>query len=210
MSHPAYPARSAEHGNVTSPEAVGRFHAFWRGDPMPQFPSWPELSLAPSDDARELSAMLGLAVPTIQDRLRHGHRPWLAIIGNTPVGWGWCATAELHIGELGLTRQVPTGNRYLWDFCTLPEWRGRGIYPRLLRAIVAGERAAKRFWVGHDMPNIASARGIAKAGFGEVGILYRQADGDFVLVPCCSRTRAEAASRLFAVMLGSDLPSAAV
>lgn len=34
---------------------------------------------------------------------------------------------------------VPQADRYLWNFVTLPTYRGRGIYPRLLDAIVDAE-----------------------------------------------------------------------
>jgi hypothetical protein len=123
-----------------------------------------------------------------------------------PVAWGWCATSDLSIGELGLSCSLPPGNRYLWDFVTLPSWRGRRIYPWLLQTIIASEPDAERFWLGHDMPNVASARGITKAGFQEVGVLYRRPDGEFVLVPSGSWDRAEAAASLFGVSLSGGEP----
>jgi GNAT superfamily N-acetyltransferase len=85
------------------------------------------------------------------------------------------------IGELGIKLQLASGERYLWDFVTLPDFRGQGIYAGMLQAILATEADAQRFWIGHDFGNVASARGILKAGFQPVNALYREADGRFVL-----------------------------
>jgi GNAT superfamily N-acetyltransferase len=45
----------------------------------------------------------------------------------------------MHAGQLaslGAAFALPERERYLWNFVTLPAHRGRGIYPRLLAAIV--------------------------------------------------------------------------
>ena len=182
-------------------EPVGRFHTWWLGDPLPVFAPWPALAMEPTDDVQEITRVTGIDALEVRRRMRRRHQPWLARIGGEPVGWGWCASAEAAIGELGIVRPLPGGNRYLWDFVTIPAWRGRGIYPRLLHAIVAGAPDAERFWLGHDLGNIASARGIAKAGFQEVGLLYRHPNHAFVLVPSGLPERAAAAVELFAVGL---------
>ena len=67
-----------------------------------------------------------------------------------------------------------------------------------------GEPEVERFWVGHDLDNISSERGIARAGFGEVGLLYR-GDSEFALVPAGPRERAVAASTLFAVPIAATI-----
>jgi hypothetical protein len=70
------------------------------------------------------------------------------------------------IGEVGANFSVPHGERYLWNFVTLPTHRGLGIYPRLLREIVNAEsREAERFWIAYAPENHASGSGITKAGF---------------------------------------------
>ena len=75
---------------------------------------------------------------------------------------------------------------------TLPPWRGHDVYPALLQAILVEEEAT-RFWIGHDRDNEASARGIAKAGFREVGTAHRRPDGQLLFVPSASAERAAAA-----------------
>ena len=101
-------------------------------DPLPALPDLSGLSIFPSEDARTVAQLLAIDVRDIEERMSRGHRPWLAQISDTTVGWGWSAAEELSIGELGISRPIPPGNRYLWDFFTPPPWRGRGIYPRLL------------------------------------------------------------------------------
>ncbi len=183
---------------------VGRFHAWWRGDPLPALPPFPDLAIAPIADARLASELIDLPAPEIHDRMRLGHQPWLARVSAEPVAWGWSATRQFAIGELGITRSLPPHTRYLWDFVTRPEQRGRGIYPRLLLAMSLGEPGVERFWVGHDLDNVSSERGIARAGFGEVGVLYR-GDSGFALVPFGPRERAVAASALFGVPIAATI-----
>ena len=177
---------------------VGRFHCWWRGDPLPALPQLAGLSIEPTSDRALMARLMGVEEDEAAARVLRGHQPWLARVGVEPVGWGWCACSELDIGELGLSRLLPPRNRYLWDFVTVPPWRGRRIYPRLLQVIVTGSQDADRFWIGHDQPNVASARGIARAGFAEVGVLFVSDAGDFELVPAAS-PRIAAASALFGI-----------
>jgi GNAT superfamily N-acetyltransferase len=178
---------------------VGRFHAWWRSDPLPALPAIPGLRTEPIADAWRAADLIPLPATEIGERMRQGHQLWLARVFSEPVAWGWNATRRFAIGELSIARALPPRTRYLWDFFTLPEWRGRGIYPRLLQAIVASEPDVEQFWVGHDLGNDASARGIAKAGFAEVGLLYRGETSGFALVPSGPRERAAEAATIFAV-----------
>jgi len=54
---------------------------------------------------------------------------------------------------------------------TLPEFRGRGIYPYAIRAIAreAGELGIRRLYMKTKTDNLASQRGIEKAGFERYG-----------------------------------------
>jgi hypothetical protein len=160
--------------------------------------------MEPTDDARRATDLLPLPAAEVEERMRLGHQLWLACVGGDLVAWGWNATRQFAIGELGIARALPPHTRYLWDFVTRPEQRGRGIYPRLLQAMILGEPGVERFWVGHDLDNISSERGIARAGFGQVGLLYR-GDNGFALVPTGPRERAIAASALFDVPLEATI-----
>ena len=100
---------------------------------------------------------------------------------------------------------LQAGSRYLWDFFTVPAWRGNAIYPRLLQAIIAHEAAAHRFWIGHDRSNIASAHGIAKAGFCEAGAVFRLPGGALAMTCSGHSDRAMAASDQFGIALVDHL-----
>ena len=186
-------------GSVAEALPVGRFHCWWRGDPLPALPHLHGLSIERADNRALMTRPMGVEEDEAVARDSRGHQLWLARVGREPVGWGWCATAELDIGELGIVRVLPERNRYLWDFVTVPSWRGRRIYPRLLQAIVTCSPDADRFWIGHDQPNFASARGIARAGFTEVGMLYASDERGFELMPTASLPRIADASALFGV-----------
>jgi hypothetical protein len=122
------------------------------------------------------------------------------------------ATLSASIGELALAFDLPAGDRYLWDFATLPEWRGRGIYPRLLRTIIDQEgEDGRRFWIIHAPENAASGSGIAKAGFTIVSDLSFLRDGGVgVAAVVAERSRAGAALLgvpLFEAVLGGAIVS---
>ena len=185
---------------ASAPALVGHFYAWWRGDPLPALPPVPGLTAAPSEDDRLVAGLMGTDEGAVRERRRRGHRPWLARIVDEPAGWGWVATGEAGIPELGVAFALPPGERYLWDFVTLPAWRGHGVYPALLRAILAQE-GATRFWIGHDRGNAASARGIAKAGFRDVGVAHRLPDGRLAFVPRAPADRAAAAAALLGLPL---------
>jgi GNAT superfamily N-acetyltransferase len=120
---------------------------------------------------RETSAlvMAGLQNRTEIDmgrRMWDEHRAYVASIDGEDVAFGWVAPYQAMIGEIDSAFLIPKGERYLWNFVTLPGHRGKGIYPRLLDAIVKAELAdAERFWVAYAPENYASGTGIEKAGF---------------------------------------------
>lgn len=181
---------------------VGPWYAHWPGDPLPALPPLPGLAVSPADDDRALATLAGLDTPTIAARRRAGKRPYLATLGGVPVAHGWSTGGAVEIGELGLTFALPPGNRYLWGFATAPPWRGRGIYPRLLQAILRLEGPAARTWIGHEPHNAASARGILKAGFRQVGTVFQAPTGGFLLVPTGPPARARAGAAILGAALG--------
>ncbi|BCL78152.1 GNAT family N-acetyltransferase [Ktedonobacteria bacterium brp13] len=117
--------------------------------------------------------MADLSLGEVHARFDNGHRCYLASVDNTPVAYGWVATQSGAIDEIGLHAfPILPESRYLWDFQTLPAWRGQGIYPQLLQHIVRQEQpSAQRLYIGYVSENEASQRGITKAGFLTVGAL---------------------------------------
>ncbi len=154
------------------PAPVGLFYAWWRGDALPDNLGSADLTIQLDPPAPDIQQLTGLSDAALAERREHGNRAVIGHIGGEAVASGWSCAGRVEIGELGLDFQLPPGNRYVWDFVTLPEWRGRGIYPALIRAFLDAETEVERFWVGHDLDNSASGRGIIKAGFRAVGEVY--------------------------------------
>jgi GNAT superfamily N-acetyltransferase len=174
---------------------------WWQGDPWPTLGTLDGFRAAASDDAVLLATLSGYDVHEAQRRLHSHHRPYVASIGTTPVAYGWVSLEGAAIGELGVQVTLPAGNRYLWDFAALPDWRNRGIYPRLLQAILQIERqTAEQFWIIHT-GNGASQAGIGKAGFRPVGELSFRRNGGAGLVPGGLHERASAGAALLGVPL---------
>lgn len=141
------------------------FATWWRRDSLPDLSPLSTFSAHPSTDIEEIAKLTKHSLQIITARLQAGNRPYLAFMGNIPVAYGWVATQEGSISDLQLYFAVPPENCYLYNFLTLPEWRGHGIYPRLLQAIIRQEEQIQRFWIGYLPDNNASGSGIQKAGF---------------------------------------------
>jgi GNAT superfamily N-acetyltransferase len=165
-------------GTDMSVHILGYGATWWRGDPLPTLPPLPGFRVVLPDDDLLLADLTHLAKTTIQQRRADGHQPYLAYLRQDPVAYGWVASEHAAIDELDLAFAVPAESRYLWDFLTLPDWRGRGFYPRLLQAIVRRERASvQRLWLAMTADNPAAHRAVVKAGFQVVEALVREPTG---------------------------------
>jgi hypothetical protein len=137
-----------------------------RDDRIPQLTPLPSLAVRREVDAEVMAALQGKSEAVMTRRFEAGHRAYVALWDGAPAAWGWVATRSAEIGELSSTFTIPSGERYLWNFVTSKEHRGKGIYPRLLDAIVRAESCeAGRFWIAYAPENHASGSGIRKAGF---------------------------------------------
>ena len=145
-----------------------------------------------------------LSEPEVVRRLADGHVAFLLRVGGQLAAYGWSASGPAHIGGLDLVFTVPPDERYLWDFVTLPAYRGRGLYPLLLQEIVRRQMPeAEWFWIGHAPDNRASARGILKAGFRPAGRVWRLRDGElaFIGAPEAGPEMAARATRVLGLRL---------
>ncbi len=141
-------------------------------DQQPSLAPIPGLTVRRVTDTALMASLQQRRVEEMDDRFGFGHRAYVAFIDEQPAAFGWLAISGARIGELGIAFDIPVGDGYLWNFVTLPAFRGKGIYPRLLDAIVSIEREeAQRFWVAYAPENKASGTGIAKAGFTEIAEL---------------------------------------
>lgn len=160
------------------------FATFWIEDTFTLIPSLPGFTAGPASDWDELAEINHISHAEVTDRLTNGHCPYVARMDSQPVGYGWLATSKVSIGELDINVELPPDDCYLWDFATLPDWQGRGLYPRLLQSILEQEiQNAKRFWIIHAPENLPSGAGMSKAGFEFVGQLSFTVDGKVGLAP---------------------------
>jgi hypothetical protein len=175
---------------------------WWRGDTVPSLSVLPGFRVEPSRDEHLIAQINRLSLDDVRQRLHTGHQPYLASVEQAPVGYGWVATQEASIGELGLHFAMPATERYLWDFATLPEWQGYGIYPRLLQHILMQQSSTvKRVWIIHAPENSPSGAGMTKAGLLPVGQLSFRSDGGVGLAPFESLERAQAGAALLGIPL---------
>jgi len=165
------------------------FATFWIEDAFTSIPALPGFTADPALDWYELAEINHLSHAEVINRRDAGHRPYVARIDGQPVAYGWLATSKISIGELSINVELPPDDRYLWDFATLPDWQGRGLYPRLLQSILAQEaQNAKRFWIIHAPENLPSGAGMSKAGFEFVGQLSFTLNGEVGLAPYSDST----------------------
>ncbi|HMQ31674.1 MAG TPA: hypothetical protein PKD53_13175, partial [Chloroflexaceae bacterium] len=105
-------------------------------------------------------------------------------LGEAPVAYGGVATRRPGIEEVDIDSRLPDRRYALWDFSTLPAWRGRGVYPRLLQAILRREAPrADWFEISHELGNDASRRGILRAGFHLSNQIVLTEEGQVRLAP---------------------------
>lgn len=182
---------------------------WWVNDPLPALPALPDFVARLASNDVELAALNQISVIDVRSRRTGGHQAYIGYLQGLPVTYGWVATRTASIGELDLAFALPPGDRYLWDFATLPEWQGRGLYPRLLQAIAVSEAAiaaseagvAQRLWIIHAPENLPSGAGMHKAGFESVGQLSFRAEGGVGLAPTGLAARAQAGATLLGVSL---------
>lgn len=173
---------------------------WWTSDPLMDLTALSNFQVRLAADDAQLATINRISMAEVAQRRRDGHLPYVGYMDETAVTYGWVATRQAAIGELDLVFSIDAESRYLWDFATLPEWQGRGLYPRLLQGIVQAE-PAERFWILHAPENLPSGAGMQKAGFQAVGQLSFQRDNRLGLIPFGNAERA----RIGAALLGVEL-----
>jgi hypothetical protein len=177
---------------------------WWYQDARPKLPPIHGLEVRPLEDNLMLAALAGLTPDEVAQRRAGGHRPYVGYLTGLPIAYGWVASRRASIGELNLEFGLPAGSRYLWDFATLPAFRGLGVYPHMLNAIVERESPpATRLWIIHAPENLPSGLGIARAGFEVVAELSFDADRRPALAVAGNPDRAAAGAALLGLPLAA-------
>jgi ribosomal protein S18 acetylase RimI-like enzyme len=130
----------------------------------------PGIHFAPlaSNQEDHLARVMGHDRGEVQRRLRRGG---IAVLALTPAGliagYGWLSFDAIRIYELHLETPIPPGHGYIWDCLTLPEYRGRHIFPGLLRFMLGllRQRGIVQAWGLVAPGNTASLHSFDTAGF---------------------------------------------
>ena len=119
------------------------------------------------------SATSFITLSEITKRLDAGRQCYVAWVDGQIAAYGWVSFIEEDIGELNLRIKLVSGEAYIWDCVTLPAFREKLLYSALLIYILNELRSHNtcRVWIGADFDNIASQKGIARAGFHHIGDL---------------------------------------
>ena len=133
---------------------------------IPELAPLAYFSARPSTNVSLLARLVQITEAEVQKRIHAGSIAYVAYIDQVPTGYGWVASKIGEVIEINIHFDLPPRNSYLWDFATLPDWRGEGIYPHLLQSIVRQEsQNFDRHWILYAPFNLASRAGIHKAGF---------------------------------------------
>lgn len=117
-----------------------------------------------------LADVMNTSPAEIAQRFASGRRCTAAWVDGQLAAYGWVSYEQEFIGELRLSLRLQPGEAYIWDCATRPVWRRHHLYSALL-GVMLGElrrESIRRVWIGADLDNEASQRGIARAGFHHV------------------------------------------
>jgi ribosomal protein S18 acetylase RimI-like enzyme len=104
-----------------------------------------------------------------QARLQRGESFWTAQHHEHIVAYCWTTSDPVEIGEVHRVISPRGDEIYLYDAFTFPEYRGQNLYPALLQRILEHSRqqGLRRALIFVLSDNVASIRGVQKAGFRE-------------------------------------------
>ena len=105
-----------------------------------------------------------------QDRFDRGELVWTAHNdANKIMSYCWVTRQAVEIGEIGRAIHPRADEIYLYDAFTFADYRGQNLYPAVLRRILEHSREAglQRALIFVMSDNVASIRGVRKAGFRE-------------------------------------------
>jgi ribosomal protein S18 acetylase RimI-like enzyme len=104
-----------------------------------------------------------------QARLAYGEQFWTAQLDAKIVSYCWATHDPVEIGEVHCVINPRGDEIYLYDAFTFAEYRGHNLYPALLQRILqySRQQGVRRALIFVLSDNVASIRGVQKAGFRE-------------------------------------------
>ena len=121
----------------------------------------------------EISILGDTSTETLK-RLNVGKQCYTAWVDGQLTSYGWVSFVKEHIGELNLRVKLLPGEVYIWDCGTASEFRGKHLYSALLSHMIRELYAQGlcRAWIGADLDNVVSQKGMRRAGFHHVADLF--------------------------------------
>ena len=130
--------------------------------------------LLPPEKAGMLAEIGGFDANDGSLRFQRGDVCYVVFIGDRLVHYSWVQRSGSHpIPGAGLSVPVGSGEFWIYHCRTVEHARGKGIYPATLERIVNDhfEEGYCTAWIYTTRENIASQKGILRAGFGLVATL---------------------------------------
>jgi len=113
-------------------------------------------------------------------RFARGEQFWTAQLEGKILSYCWATHEPVEIGEIRCVMAPRSDEVYLYDAFTFAEYRGQNLYPALLQHGLDYNRqhGVRRALIFVLSDNMASIRGVQKAGFGEFQrVTYRNIFG---------------------------------
>jgi RimJ/RimL family protein N-acetyltransferase len=96
---------------------------------------------------------------------------FIAVSGAGIAGFAWVGRCRLRIDEINYNYPLSADEIFIFDCFVCPQFRGQGIYPQMIRSVLACYRqqltGIRVAYIAVSSVNRASIRGIRKAGFRE-------------------------------------------
>ena len=137
-----------------------------------------EVERLSADQLDRLTAVRSLApqkYQQFQHRFQRGDTCFVANHKGQAVHFSWFQIEGIHpIQPAGRSRMVASAEAWIFDCRTVESARGQNIYPYVLTKILRSlqSQAFTCAWIYTSRDNVASQRGIAKAGFRITQRLY--------------------------------------
>ena len=110
----------------------------------------------------------------IDPRFDRGEKCYVAIINKRVTSYIWSSKGSVGVDEINMAIKPSANEVYLYDAFTIEKWRGNNLYPTVLKLALetAEKEKLKRSLIFVEHKNLASRKGVSKAGFEQFQTLY--------------------------------------
>jgi hypothetical protein len=183
---------------MTTREGLLVVGSWLRGrDGLSRIPRKAGLAVRKNSDDAEMALVSGSMEGAVAARRAAGNVPYVARYRGRPAAYVWVATTIGHVPSLGLSFELPSTDRLIWDMTVVESGSEPGLCSQLLQEVIEREKA-ERYWI---VAKPGEAAEIDRAGFTLAADLYRS-DGAACIECENSPERAQA----LAEVVGMEMP----